>query len=116
MKKLVVVLFLVSSVFGFNLHMKHIKQPAADKSAHFFVSAFLTSQLDNMYCDYYKNKFDYMPTKLQRFVFSVGTTVFIGALKETYDSQAGEHWDHNDLKADVLGSLVGYFFQISFRW
>ena len=116
MKKFFIMLLFMNSVFGFNLEMHHFKEPPPNLGEHFFASAVVSVTADDLYCDYYKNKYNSMPTRLQRFVVSTGTSIFIGTLKEIYDSQAGEFFNHKDIKADILGSVFGSLLQITLRW
>lgn len=76
-----------------------------DKYLHFIVClliSFITSKLINVFSTLLISLF-------AGFLFAV----FIGVLKEVYDSyQQNNYFDKNDLKADIIGSIIGVLMSI----
>jgi len=72
-----------------------------DKQAHMAITA-LAGSLGTLYC---KSQLELSST--ESFFCGVGTALVIGIAKESYDQHSYGGWDNEDLKADLIGGVVG---------
>ncbi len=110
MKKLILIIILITHIFALDLN-----QP--DKQKHLLATAFVSALSDEIYCNYYKNRYHTYPSKTKRYLISISSGIFVGFLKEMYDkSKKNDNFDHQDFQADILGSIIGSILKIEIKW
>ena len=109
-KKIFVTLLFLSHIFALDLTQQ-------DKQKHIVATAAISALSDAIYCNYYQNRYNTAPSKTKRYLVSVSSGIIAGVLKEMYDkSQKNGRFDHKDLQADILGSILGSILKIEIKW
>ena len=109
MKKLFFFFLIITQSFTFNL--------SKDKKEHILETAFISALSDEIYTKYYEKKYLSKPNKTQRYIISISSGILAGIIKELYDkSKSNNHFDNDDLKADILGSVLGSILKIEIKW
>jgi len=105
MKK--IILFLSSVIFAFSLNLHQ-----RDKQKHVIATSLISFSSGVLYSHYYPNS-----SKIKKFFVAFSIGVGVGILKELRDErQKNDYFDHKDLQADILGSLLGSIATIEIKW
>ncbi len=110
MGKFFLILLFITHIFALDLSQ-------SDKQKHILATGIISVLSDEIYCNYYKRKYNTPPSKTQRYIISISSGIITGFLKEMYDkSKSNNHFDHKDLQADILGSVLGSILKIEIKW
>jgi len=110
MKKIILIFFLILNLYALNLNQ-------TDKKEHLMASGIISAMGDEIYSQYYYNRYKVYPSKLKRYIVSISTGILAGFAKEMYDkTKHNNHFDNQDFKADILGSILGSLIKIEIKW
>ena len=109
-KKFFLILLFCSYIFALDLTQN-------DKQKHIVATAVISALSDEIYCHYYRSKYNLAPSKTKRYLVSISSGIIAGFLKEMYDkSQKDNRFDYKDLQADIIGSILGSVLKIKIKW